>query len=59
MNHGGIEIRFNCYRMVNGELKIGFFAPRSHEIIDMETCLIQDEIADKVVGITRSWIKKK
>lgn len=44
--------------MVNGELKIGFFAPRSHEIIDMETCLIQDEIADKVVGITRSWIKK-
>ena len=22
--------------MVNGELKIGFFAPRSHEIIDME-----------------------
>ena len=44
--------------MVNGELKIGFFAPRSHEIIDMETCLIQDEIADKVVGITRGWIKK-
>lgn len=44
--------------MVNGELKIGFFAPRSHEIIDMETCLIQDEIADRVVGITRTWIKK-
>lgn len=44
--------------MVNGELKIGFFAPRSHEIIDMEICLIQDEIADKVVGITRTWIKK-
>ena len=44
--------------LVNGELKIGFFAPRSHEIIDMETCLIQDEIADKVVGITRTWIKK-
>ena len=32
--------------LVNGELKIGFFAPRSHEIIDMESCLIQDEIAD-------------
>lgn len=44
--------------MVNGELKIGFFAPRSHEIIDMETCLIQDEIADKVVELTRQWIKK-
>ena len=44
--------------MVNGELKIGFFAPRSHEIIDMETCLIQDEVADKVVQLTREWIKK-
>ncbi|MPQ43335.1 23S rRNA (uracil(1939)-C(5))-methyltransferase RlmD [Clostridium tarantellae] len=44
--------------LVNGELKIGFFAPRSHEIIDMETCLIQDEVADKVVKLTREWIKK-
>ena len=44
--------------MVNGELKIGFFAPRSHDIIDMETCLIQDEIADKVVELTRKWIKR-
>ncbi|WP_300696644.1 23S rRNA (uracil(1939)-C(5))-methyltransferase RlmD, partial [uncultured Clostridium sp.] len=44
--------------MVNGELKIGFFAPRSHEIIDMESCLIQDEIADKIVELTREWIKK-
>ena len=44
--------------IVNGELKIGFFAPRSHEIIDMEACLIQDEVADKVVELTRQWIKK-
>ncbi|MGL5245135.1 MAG: 23S rRNA (uracil(1939)-C(5))-methyltransferase RlmD [Sarcina sp.] len=44
--------------LINGELKIGFFAPRSHEIIDMETCLIQDEVADKVVKLTRQWIKK-
>lgn len=44
--------------IINGELKIGFFAPRSHEIIDMETCLIQDKIADKVVELTRQWIKK-
>lgn len=44
--------------MINGELKVGFFAPRSHDIIDMESCLIQDEIADKVVKLTREWIKK-
>jgi 23S rRNA (uracil1939-C5)-methyltransferase len=41
----------------NGEVEIGFYAPRSHEIIDMETCYIQDEIADSVVKITREWMK--
>lgn len=41
----------------NGKLSIGFFAPRSHEIIDMESCHIQDEVADKVVGLTRKWIE--
>lgn len=44
--------------LVNGEVKIGFFAERSHEIIDMENCLIQDEIADRVVELTREWIVK-
>lgn len=42
----------------NGELQIGFFAPRTHDIIDMESCHIQDEIADKVVALTKIWIKK-
>jgi len=42
----------------NGELQIGFFAPRSHDIIDMESCYIQDEVADKAVDIIRKWILK-
>lgn len=42
----------------NGEIQIGFFAPRSHDIIDMEVCHIQDEVADKVVRLTREWMKK-
>ncbi|MDK0979656.1 23S rRNA (uracil(1939)-C(5))-methyltransferase RlmD [Clostridium perfringens] len=44
--------------LINGEVKIGFFAPRSHDIIGMESCLIQDEIGDKVVKLTREWIEK-
>ncbi|WP_221373148.1 23S rRNA (uracil(1939)-C(5))-methyltransferase RlmD [Clostridium perfringens] len=44
--------------LINGEVKIGFFAPRSHDIIDMESCLIQDEIGDKVVKLTKEWIEK-
>ena len=44
--------------MVKGKLAIGFYAPRSHNIIDINKCLIQDEIADKVSAITRSWMEK-
>lgn len=44
--------------MVNGELSIGFYAPRSHNIINLDTCLIQDKMADKVASITRRWMAK-
>jgi 23S rRNA (uracil1939-C5)-methyltransferase len=43
---------------VDGEVRIGFYAPRSHDIIGMDTCHIQDEIADKVVKLTKEWIVK-
>lgn len=42
--------------IVKGELNIGFYAQRSHNIIDLETCLIQDRIADKVARLTKEWI---
>lgn len=41
----------------DGDIVIGFYAPRSHEIINIDTCHIQDEVADRVVDITRKWIK--
>ena len=44
--------------VVNGELNIGFYAQRSHNIIDLETCLIQDEVADKVARYTKEWMKE-
>ncbi|MGL5635051.1 MAG: 23S rRNA (uracil(1939)-C(5))-methyltransferase RlmD [Sarcina sp.] len=42
----------------NGEVSIGFFGARSHEIMDMESCIIQDEVADKVIKLTKEWVKK-
>ncbi|MFL0246270.1 23S rRNA (uracil(1939)-C(5))-methyltransferase RlmD [Candidatus Clostridium stratigraminis] len=42
----------------DGKVQIGFYAPRSHNIIDMYSCLIQDESADLVVRLTREWITK-
>lgn len=43
---------------LNEEVKIGFYAARSHDIINMENCYIQDSVADIVVKLTRLWIKE-
>jgi 23S rRNA (uracil1939-C5)-methyltransferase len=42
----------------NGAVKIGFYAPRSHDIIDMDTCHIQDEAADRISRLIREWMMK-
>lgn len=42
----------------DGRVQIGFYAPRSHDIIDMDFCHIQDETADEVVKLTRKWIER-
>ena len=44
--------------MVNGKISIGFYAPRSHDIIDIDTCIIQEDEADKIVKIFREWIEE-
>lgn len=43
---------------MNGNIQIGFYAPRTHDIIDMDTCYIQDEVADKIIRLIREWIKE-
>ncbi|WP_032075614.1 23S rRNA (uracil(1939)-C(5))-methyltransferase RlmD [Clostridium drakei] len=42
----------------NGEVNIGFYAQRTHEIINMDICNIQHEAADKVLKLIKSWMKK-
>ena len=42
----------------NGVVNIGFYVARSHDIINMENCNIQDTVADLVVKLTRQWIKE-
>ncbi|HWR62255.1 MAG TPA: 23S rRNA (uracil(1939)-C(5))-methyltransferase RlmD [Clostridia bacterium] len=43
---------------MDGDVSIGFYANRSHEIINTPRCSIQDEINDKVIRIVREFIKK-
>ncbi|MPM65742.1 23S rRNA (uracil-C(5))-methyltransferase RlmCD [bioreactor metagenome] len=40
------------------EILVGFYAPRSHDIINMDKCYIQDEVGDKVIALTKQWMKK-
>ncbi|SHH58447.1 23S rRNA (uracil(1939)-C(5))-methyltransferase RlmD [Clostridium grantii] len=42
----------------NGEINIGFYANRSHNIVDMNTCYIQSEIADTLMKLVKQWMKR-
>ncbi|WP_430536248.1 23S rRNA (uracil(1939)-C(5))-methyltransferase RlmD [Listeria rocourtiae] len=43
---------------VNGKLVAGFYQQRSHQIIDMDTCLIQHEQNDAAIQIARGIFAK-
>ncbi|EHJ02280.1 RNA methyltransferase, TrmA family [Clostridium sp. DL-VIII] len=43
--------------LVNNELSIGFFSEKTHEIIDMNACLLQDRESDEIIKIIREWMK--
>ncbi|TMW71151.1 23S rRNA (uracil(1939)-C(5))-methyltransferase RlmD [Alteribacter natronophilus] len=42
----------------NGEIVAGFYAKSSHEIVDMPSCVIQNEENDRVVQIVKGLAKK-
>ena len=42
----------------DGNLKIGFYAPRSHNIIDNRDCLLQPELFEQAVNTVSEWIEK-
>jgi len=44
--------------LVEDKLAIGFFSEKTHEIINMDTCLLQDEETDKIVRVIRDWMEK-
>lgn len=39
-----------------GELRVGFYKGRSHEIIDIGACLIQNHPSDRIAAALRRWI---
>ena len=43
---------------VNGEFIAGFYARRSHRIVDINACIVQHEDGDKVLAIVREWAEE-
>lgn len=40
------------------KIVVGFYAPRSHDIINMEHCYIQSKLGDKVIELVKDWMKE-
>ncbi len=45
-------------RRENGQLKIGFYAKKSHRVIDGEDCLLEPKEFSEIIEIIRSYINK-
>ena len=41
-----------------GEITAGFFKGKSHQVVDIKDCIIQDKYAFEVVKIVKEWMKK-
>lgn len=42
--------------LVQEEIAIGFYSEKTHEIINMDSCLLQDSEADKIIRLIRNWM---
>lgn len=43
----------------DGKVKLGFYRKKSHDIIDIDKCLIQDEKNDLIIDIIRKYIEEE
>ncbi len=42
----------------NEEIQIGFYAPRSHEIVAIDKCFLQHEVNDEIIALVKGWMRK-
>lgn len=50
------KAQFPVGRGKNGKPVIGFYAGRSHDIIDSDSCCIQMEVSNTILEIVRKWM---
>lgn len=39
-------------------LQIGYYAPRSHRVINVERCLLAQPVSDRACGVVRRWMEE-
>ena len=44
-------------RLVDGQIRVGFFAPMSHRVIDVGDCLLEPEEFGRINDSVRAWMK--
>lgn len=42
-----------------GGVSVGFFRQRSHQVIDVNSCLLQSPVADKAARVVREWMLRR
>ena len=52
------KAQFPIAREASGRVNIGFYAGRTHQIVDTDTCYIQDAINDVLIKKVREFIEK-
>lgn len=50
------KIQLPVKKNYNEEINIGFYAPKSHRVIEPEKCYLQKRETDKLIKIIRNWI---
>lgn len=44
--------------LVDGKIAIGFYSEKTHEIVDIDSCMLQDEVSDKIISIVKGWMEE-
>lgn len=42
----------------NGEVKIGFFAPNSHRVVETDSCVLHGDWAEKVISALKTYMRE-
>lgn len=53
------KVQLPFVRDTDGHIRVGFFAPRSHRVIPLESCNLQSPVFDKAIDIVLRWANEE